>query len=132
MPYCRLYYHIIWGTRERLPLIEPEIEAVVHSKITEKATSLGAIVYAVGGIENHVHLAVSVPPKIALIDFIGQVKGYSSHQINSQRPNYFGWQNEYGAVTFGSKHLQWVIKYINNQKQHHAENTCYKTMEYEN
>jgi hypothetical protein len=73
MPYWRLFYHMVWGVKNREPLIQVEFEEPLHNVMAAKAKELGAFVYAVGGIDDHVHLVVSVPPKIALADFIGQV-----------------------------------------------------------
>ena len=81
MPYYRLFYHIVWTTQDRLPLIKVEFEVSLHNVIAAKAKNLGALVYAVGGIEDHIHLAATVPPKIALADFIGQIKENSYGMI---------------------------------------------------
>jgi putative transposase len=79
----------------------------------------------VGGVDNHVHLAVSVPPGISLSDFIGQVKGNSSHFVNHEiKPGYqFAWQSEYGVVSFSGDSLDMVVKYVKNQRLHHRDNT---------
>lgn len=44
----RLYYHIVWSTRDRHPAIMPEIERELHRYIVAKATVLGCIVHAIG------------------------------------------------------------------------------------
>ncbi len=131
MPYYRLFYHMVWGTKNREPLIEADFETSLHNAIAAKAKKLGAIVYAVGGIEDHVHLVATVPPKIALADFIGQVKGNSSHFVNHELsvPYHFQWQAEYGVVSFGGKQLDMVVKYVKNQHQHHAEGTLIPFLE---
>lgn len=49
MPYWRHFYHIVWGTKQRLPLITPKVEAIIFPGIVEKATGSGAIVYALNG-----------------------------------------------------------------------------------
>ncbi|TEU10315.1 MAG: IS200/IS605 family transposase [Anaerolineales bacterium] len=123
MPYWRLFYHFVWGTRNREPLIAPEWENSLHNVMAAKATELGALVHAVGGIEDHVHLVVSVPPKIALSTFIGQVKGNSSHFVNHELDVgiSFAWQAEYGVVSFGGKRLDTVVRYTKNQRKHHAD-----------
>jgi putative transposase len=82
MPYWKLYYHFIWGTKNRLPLIDPALEPKLYRAIGAKAQDMGGFVHAIGGIEDHVHLGVSVPPKIAPAKFIGDVKGDSSHFVN--------------------------------------------------
>lgn len=121
----------MWSTKQRLPLIESDFEQALYDKIREKAVELEGLVHAIGGIENHMHLAVSVPPKIALAEFIGQVKGFSAHFMHQETGNYFGWQAEYGIVSFGSRNLDMVVKYILNQRQHHAENSIIPAMELE-
>ena len=85
MPYWRLFYHFVWGTKGGEPLIEMEWESSLHNVIAAKAVELEAMVYAVGGTDNHVHIVASVPPKIALSAFAGQVKGNSSHWVNYDR-----------------------------------------------
>ncbi len=35
----------------------------------------------------------------------------------------------HGIVTFGTKDLQWVIDYINNQKEHHKRGTTNERLE---
>ena len=131
MPYSRLFYHMIWGTKNREPLIQIEFEIALHNVIAAKAKDLGAFVDAVGGIEDHIHLAASVPPRIALADFMGQVKGNSSHWVNHELslPYHFNWQAEYGVVSFGGKQLGVVVKYVKNQRQHHSEGTIIPFLE---
>lgn len=87
-------------------------------------------VYAIGGIENHVHVAVSVPPTIQPAEWIGQLKGASSHHINqSANHKLLEWQNGYGIVSFGTKDVQWVVSYTLNQKEHHEKGKTYKRLE---
>ncbi|HKJ38054.1 MAG TPA: IS200/IS605 family transposase [Anaerolineales bacterium] len=131
MPYWKLYYHFIWGTKKRLPLIDSDFEPELYKVIAAKAQEMGGFVHALGGIENHVHLAVSIPPKIAPAKFIGDVKGNSSHFVNHMiKPDFeFYWQNEYGVLSFGERNLATVVGYIHNQKQHHADGTLITAME---
>jgi putative transposase len=131
MPYWRLFYHFVWGTKNGEPLIEPEWTSSLYNVIAAKAADLGALAHAVGGIETHVHLIASVPPKIALSKFVGQVKGNSSHFVNHELDveTPFAWQAEYGVVSFGGKKLDMVIKYVKNQRAHHTEGTTITMLE---
>lgn len=131
MPYWRLFYHFVWGTRDGEPLIAAEWETSLHNVIAAKAAELGGVVHAVGGTPDHIHLAVSVPPRIALSDFIGQVKGSSSHFVNHavEANGRFAWQAEYGVVSFGGKSLDTVVQYIRNQRQHHQNGTQISLLE---
>ena len=131
MPYWKLYYHFVWGTKNRLPLIDSVLEPELYRAIAAKAQKLDGIVHAIGGIEDHVHFSVSLPPKLAPAKFIGDVKGNSSHFMNYViKPDFeFHWQAEYGVVSFGERNLASVVGYIHNQKQHHSEGTLIAAME---
>jgi len=130
MPYWRLFYHIVWATKNRLALIDPGWEQDLYGYIRGKATALECIPHAIGGMPDHMHVAISIPPKLAVATLIGQLKGASSHHVNE---NYAGgsflWQAEYGVFSFSEKSLSAIIDYINNQKKHHADNTLNLTME---
>ena len=121
MPYWKLFYHFVWATRYRERVIAPTIEPVIHDLLRTKAASLGATV-ALNGMEDHIHLVVSVPPKLALADFIGKVKGAASATFNKSglldRPLY--WQEEYGILSFDQKRLPRYVTYVENQKAHHS------------
>ncbi len=129
MPYWRLFYHFAWATHERLPLIQPSFEMRLFKTIAGKANRLGAIVHAVGGVEDHVHLAVSIPPSVKLSTFIGQVKGASSHFVTQVFQTDFQWQAEYGVVSLGESQLDRVIRYIGNQRAHHQEGSVIAGLE---
>ena len=59
MPYWKLFYHAVWATRFRERVILPEIEPAIHDLLRSKAVGLGATVFALNGMEDHVHLVVS-------------------------------------------------------------------------
>ena len=131
MPYCQLFYHLVWSTKNREPLITEELEPMVYALIRSKATDLGAMVYALGGVADHVHLVATIPPSIAVARLVGQVKAVASTRINKARLQEmpFFWQAEYGALTFDARRLPNYVAYVRNQKQHHAENTVFAVLE---
>jgi REP element-mobilizing transposase RayT len=131
MTYWKLYYHFTWGTKGRLALIDPAIEPELYRVIAAKTQGMEGFVHAIGGTEDHVHLAVSIPPKVSLAKFIGDIKGNSSHYVNHIiKPDFeFYWQDEYGVLSFGEKNLSSVVGYIHNQKQHHADGMLIAAME---
>ncbi len=124
MALWRLYYHLVWATKKRTPLITEDIESDLHGYIIGKADSLRCVTHAVGGIEDHLHLLVSIPPKLSLSDFVNQIKGSSSHYVNHNFENYrkkFSWQRGYGVFSLGRKQLPEAEDYVVSQKQHHSE-----------
>jgi putative transposase len=64
-------------------------------------------------------LVVGIPPKLAVSECLGQLKGASSHAVK-RRAAPFRWQEGYGALTLCDEILPTVIAYVRNQKQHHA------------
>jgi len=130
MPYWKLFYHIVWGTKNRLDLIEPAWEKDLYGYIWGKATALECIPHAINGMSEHTHVAISIPPKLCVATVIGQLKGASSHHINQ---NYacgsFLWQAEYGVFSFSERSLSAIKNYVNNQKKHHADRTLNPEME---
>jgi putative transposase len=131
MPYYKLFYHIVWGTKNREQIILPDFEAELYRVMAAKVIEIGGIVHAIGGVTDHIHLAVTIPPKHALAKVIGEIKGNSSHAVNHViKPGHnFYWQEEYGVLSFGEKTLPAIVRYIQNQRQHHADNTLQTNLE---
>jgi putative transposase len=131
MAYWQLYYHFVWATKERRPFITAELEPDLHQYLRGKGLDLGGIVHAVGGIEEHVHIAVSIPPRLAVATFVGKLKGASSHWVNhlSGHPDHFSWQQGYGAISFSKRALPQVVDYVLNQRQRHAAQDLVLAME---
>jgi len=112
-------------------MITRNIEERLHQFLADKIRETpGARFHAIGGINTHLHIAVSLQPNILVSDWVGKLKGSSAHFINHQvEPKALQWQRGYGIVTFGSKDLKWVIEYIRNQKQHHNAGSIHERLE---
>jgi REP element-mobilizing transposase RayT len=121
--FWHLNYHIVWATKNRAPVITKEIENVLYGFVIKKASEFGAFVYAINGIEDHIHIIVSIPPSVSISQFVKGVKGASSRKINSIFEGEFSWQRGYGVISLGEKQKSTAIKYVNNQKSHHAEDS---------
>lgn len=123
MAYWRLHYHLVWSTIDRLPFIEAKLESQIYGTILTMANELGVKVHAIGNIEDHIHLAVSIPPRIAVADCVKHFKGASSRYVNQQADatEHFNWQEGYGALTFGDQAMADVVAYVRNQKDHHRQ-----------
>jgi putative transposase len=117
----QLFYHFIWSTKYRKPLVDLEIRKVVIKSIIAKSVELDSIVLAVNGIEDHFHLLVSASPTIAPSFLIGQIKGVSSHLVRHLGWIDFSWQGEYGVKTVSESDVSKVMQYIQNQEEHHKK-----------
>ena len=101
----------------------------MHRQLRQIAQHHGINVHAVGGVADHVHMAVSIPPAISVAVAVKRIKGASSHLINKSVDDPFAWQGDYSVDTFSERHLPKVVAYINNQHRHHAENTLWPSIE---
>ena len=131
--YSEINLHVVWHTKGNLPLLTPEIEKSAHSILRERMIETpGVFVHEVGGTETHVHICLSIPPTIMISEYVGQLKGVSSFEINHNNParnKLLQWQAGYGVVSFGSKDLKWVKAYVRNQKEHHSKGNVHDRLE---
>jgi putative transposase len=129
--YHRLFYHVIWRTFLSRPDITTETEKVLYPFLIEKAKGYHCYAHGANGVEDHVHLAISIPPSIAVSDVIGKLKGSSSHFLNRQLQitQGFSWQGGFGVFTFAEKDLPGILAYIRSQKEHHRAKTLIDGLE---
>lgn len=126
MSFWRNYYHIVWATKNREPLIQLDFEAQIYGYLVNKGAELDVFTYAIGGCSDHIHIVVAVPPKHALAFVVKNLKGASSHYVNHViRPTNltFAWQKGYGCMTLGETQRPRAVVYVQRQKQHHEDQT---------
>lgn len=130
--YSEINLHFVWHVKSNLPLISTEIEPRLYGYIRKYALqSKGVIFHEIGGTDNHIHIAVTIPPTLLISEWVGKLKGASSHYVNHQLLNrkILDWQAGYGVVSFGTKDLDWVKHYIRSQKEHHRKGTATERLE---
>lgn len=133
--YSEIHLHLTWHTKESLPLLTPDVEEFTHRWLKQRIINTpGIFVHEIGGTETHVHLAITIPPTVMISEFVGQLKGASSHEVNqhfqcAERGKMLHWQTGYGVVSFGAKNLDWVKRYIRDQRQHHLQGTLEERLE---
>jgi putative transposase len=129
VPYWRFSYHLAWATKYREPTIDDEIADLIRREFGTACDKLESIPLAFRFMPDHIHLVVSFPPKVAVSEFIRQVKGASSSKINQtyavEDRARFRWQSEYGALSSAARSLDSVVAYVN---RHQAVNTRIETL----
>jgi len=129
--YSEINLHLTWHTNGSAPLLVPKVEAIVHHYLRGRCINTpGVFIHEIGGIETHVHVAVSIAPTVLISEFVGQLKGSSAHEVN-QKLGYkaLEWQTGYGVVSFGTKELPWVVKYIQEQRDRHGRSAVEDRLE---
>jgi putative transposase len=113
-------------------LADKTVRVAVHTLLAAKGLSIGGRVWAVGGVDDHVHLLVTVPPTIALSQFVGQVKGATFYLTSRKWPAKlaaFAWQDEYCALTISQSRFDIVAEYVRNQELRHSDHKLIAALE---
>src|SRR4029434_2467986 len=118
--YTNLLYHIVYGTKERRPLIDDEFQPRLYEYLGGTIRGLKSTALEIGGVEDHVHILAKVSPTIAISDFLEKLKANSSKWAKSVRRG-FGWQDGYSAFTVSESQVERVRAYIRNQREHHKK-----------
>jgi REP element-mobilizing transposase RayT len=121
--YTKLYYHIVFSTKNRSDFITPAIEDELHKYIGGIVRGIGGVCVEINGMSDHVHILAILPPKIALSDALREIKANSSKWVHETKPDLakFGWQDGYAAFTVSRSQMDSVGQYIRDQKSHHAQ-----------
>jgi len=130
--YHEIHLHLVWRTKHSDPVLVDAVEQRCHRYLLHRAIqSPEVLVHAVGGMPDHMHMAISAPPTLLISEWIGQLKGASAHYINHEICNrrVLAWQTGYGVVSFGTRSLSWVVDYVKNQKAHHDAGTVHARLE---
>ena len=118
--YTNLIFHIVFGVKERRPLIDEEFQPRLHEYIGGTIRGLNGTSLEIGGVEDHVHILAKLAPTIAVSDFLEKLKASTSKWAKSVRGG-FGWQEGYSAFTVSESQVERVGRYIQNQRKHHAK-----------
>lgn len=121
--YSEINLHIVWHVMGNLPVLRDDVEGHLRNCLKSRVGETpNVLLRALGGTEDHVHLAVSVPPELLVSKWIGELKGASAHYVNHRigGRKVVEWQTGYGVVSFGTRYMRWVADYVAKQREHHA------------
>ena len=120
--YARNYLHLIFATKLRCRILKADAREIAHNEIRRAALEYQVAIDTMGGTEEHVHLLVQLPPKIAAAVFVRALKAKSSKAMND-RGYPFSWQEGYGCFSVSTSNVAAVRKYIEGQESHHRKRT---------
>lgn len=123
--YSQIYIHVAFAVKGRQNLIETSRNEQLQKYMTGIVSGQKQKLLAINNMPDHVHILLGLKPDMALSDLVGDIKTGSSAFINRQRwvRGRFHWQEGYGAFSYSRSQLDTVIRYIQNQPQHHAKKT---------
>jgi REP element-mobilizing transposase RayT len=112
--------HIVFSTKQRMPLINDEIGPALHAYLAGTARKLDCECFRVGGVQDHVHLALRLASTRTSAKVVSEIKTASSVWMKQQGVSKFAWQSGYGLFSVGPADLDALMQYIDGQRQHHA------------
>jgi putative transposase len=122
--FSNLLYHVVFGTKGREPSIDQELRPDLHAYLGGIVRELHGSPIVINGTHDHVHLLLRFPPTIALADAIRVVKTNSSKWVHEEkRRAKFAWQSGYSAFSVSESGVPAVVKYIDQQEEHHRKKT---------
>lgn len=113
--------HVIFSTKDRNPYLTVDVRENLHGYLASASRNLGCECFRVGGVEDHVHLAIELPRTLALSKLLEMLKSSSSKwlKLQSEELAEFAWQKGYGAFSLSFSHLGTLCDYIDRQEEHH-------------
>jgi putative transposase len=117
--------HLVFVTKYRRKVFSNFLLTLVEETLKETCKQMKCELMEFNGEEDHVHLIVSVHPKVAVSNLVGKLKGKSSYIL---RKNHFDlikhclwgkhfWSPSYCVVSTGGVSLDVIKKYIEDQKR---------------
>ena len=125
MSYVSSYHHCVFSTKERRPLITRTLAERLWPFLGGIARQHKMKAVEVGGVEDHVHILLSLPATMAISKALQLIKGGSSKWVHETFPEHrsFSWQGKYGAFSVSESRVESIIQYIKGQAEHHRKMT---------
>ena len=119
--YTQIYMQIVFAVQGRQSLIRPQHNDELQKYITGIISGQGQKLIAINNMPDHFHILVGQKPNVALSDLVRDIKAGSSGFINDRRwvLGRFSWQEGFGAFSYSHSQLDAIIRYIQNQQEHH-------------
>ncbi len=112
--------HLVFSTKNRAPLLTPEITVDLYPYLASVARDHGCECYRIGGIADHVHLAIRLSRTTTIAQLVEQLKTCSSKWLKP-KSHHFAWQRGYAIFSTTPSALNPLLHYIDTQEEHHRK-----------
>ena len=123
--FSQIYIQTVFAVSGRMSLITKAFQEELHKYITGIVTKQKQKLIRINSMPDHMHILIGLRPSMALSDLVRDIKSDSSDWINRKKlaRECFSWQSGFGAFSYGHSQLDMIIRYIQNQEQHHLKKT---------
>ncbi len=118
--YAQNVIHVVFSTKDRRKTISAEFQPRLWAYSAGICKKQGIFVHAIGGMADHVHFLIQVPPIMALAKAVLAIKSNSSRWANEGGQR-LTWQQGYAAFSVSASIVPAVVQYIQNQEAHHRK-----------
>lgn len=121
----KVILHVVFSTKNRVKTIPSHLRATLHAYLAGTCRAKGSQAYRVGGTEDHIHIACTLPRTLTMAKLLEEIKKSSSIWMKQQEQGipHFSWQAGYGIFSLGQSQLPALLQYIDNQEEHHRTRT---------
>jgi putative transposase len=121
--YTQLYIQIVFTVKGRQNLISEIHREELQKFITGIVSNRNQKMLAIYAMPDHIHILIGFKPNMSISDLVRDIKAGSSKFINDSKwiNGKFNWQEGFGAFSYSKSHLNNVVTYILNQKEHHRK-----------
>lgn len=127
--YTQILYQIVFSTKFRMPVLAKKNRETLFKFINQTIQNKNCKPLQINGVEDHIHIIVNIHPTVCVADLVKDIKVSSTLFIKREKlfPNFIGWQNGYGAFTYAPDALDNLIRYVQNQEEHHAKKKDFRS-----
>ena len=113
--------HLVFSTRDRRPWLHETIRPGMHAYLASVIHSSEGICVRVGGVADHVHVAMFLSRVDSIALVVERLKVASSKWIKMQDPKFarFAWQRGYAVFSVGLTDRAALVRYVDDQVKHH-------------
>lgn len=121
--YTRIVYHIVFGTKGRVPALTAEHRRDFLAYATGTLRGMDSHVYRINCVEDHLHVLTTIPSSMSLSNFVGEFKTSTGKWLRGHGgfPHFSYWQEGYGGFTESWSRRDGLIEYIKGQEEHHRK-----------
>lgn len=121
--YTQIHLQLVFAVKYRAALIEDTWKEDLYRYISGIIEQQRHKLIIINGVKDHIHILIGLRPHQSLSELMQDIKGSSSKWINENKlaRKRFAWQEGYGAFSYSRSHLPNVIRYIQNQEEHHRK-----------
>jgi putative transposase len=119
--YRRILFHLVFRTKNSRKTINQKYNKELYAYIIGFTRNKDSFLYQINGMEDHLHILCELTPKIALADFMRELKTSTSTWMKQtgKFPAFEGWADGYAGLTYSWRDKEKIINYIKNQQEHH-------------